>query len=518
MNSLISFLKLKSERTTPYENLTRLSEGSSGNFSRTAHICFVALSSFVVLSISFLLSDNFIFSQETFVDKSLQSDNVLKTSPNEPDSASMKMFPPDGLVNSNLLESPKEDCNDLFRTDRINREYEEDYSDEEISFEKMILAQCQLQEERFPYANGSTPQVAATKNNRQSTFAGCRIRSSCYNWFDEQQKKYVPVKIYFPQNLQNAERKAPVIIFSHGLGGSYESCAYLGEYWAVNGYVSVHLQHLGSDETVWRGKLRPVKELKKVYRQCWSGRDRVLDIQFALMKLQLLSNEPQSYLATILDLNHVGIAGYDLGAYAALLMAGQLPPEGGTSIHDPRVKAILSISPPFPPHSAPITEIYAPIEVPGLFFTGTRDEGIIGTTTSAQRRIPFDTITCNDQYLVTFDGTDHLLYAGHFRSILPRNDVLYHTSIARLSANFWNAYLKEDPNALAFMMSRNVVGLVNRLGKIERKFYPRNESQDSTLHTIPQLPDQVSAQEQRVHRGDLPENRLTPRRLRVPQR
>ena len=43
---------------------------------------------------------------------------------------------------------------------------------------------------------------------------------------------------------------APVVLFSHGLGGSREGYGYLGSYWAAHGYVAVHLQHIGSDETM----------------------------------------------------------------------------------------------------------------------------------------------------------------------------------------------------------------------------------------------------------------------------
>ena len=44
----------------------------------------------------------------------------------------------------------------------------------------------------------------------------------------------------------------PVVLFSHGLGGSRHGSGYLGEHWSRRGYVAVFLQHPGSDESVWR--------------------------------------------------------------------------------------------------------------------------------------------------------------------------------------------------------------------------------------------------------------------------
>src|SRR5438093_7144385 len=68
-------------------------------------------------------------------------------------------------------------------------------------------------------------------------------------WRDAERERDVPVKIFLPEKSGSAQ---PVIIFSHGLGGTRETYDYLGEHWAGCGYVSVHLQHAGSDDAVWR--------------------------------------------------------------------------------------------------------------------------------------------------------------------------------------------------------------------------------------------------------------------------
>ncbi len=83
-------------------------------------------------------------------------------------------------------------------------------------------------------------------------------------WRDEARKRLVPIKVYYP--APPSECSHPVIVFSHGLGGSREGCEYLGRMWASHGFVSIHPQHHGSDETVWRGKLRPIRALKASFQ------------------------------------------------------------------------------------------------------------------------------------------------------------------------------------------------------------------------------------------------------------
>ena len=67
---------------------------------------------------------------------------------------------------------------------------------------------------------------------------------------DAKRKRDIPLRIYLPPG----KSPTPVVLFSHGLGGSREGCVYLGRHWAARGYVAVFLQHPGSDTSVWQDK------------------------------------------------------------------------------------------------------------------------------------------------------------------------------------------------------------------------------------------------------------------------
>lgn len=74
----------------------------------------------------------------------------------------------------------------------------------------------------------------------------------------------VPLKLYFPETNKTANKAAnrsPVILLSHGLGGSREVGAYLGTHWAGRGFVVGAMQHPGSDDSVWK-KVPPSQRLK----------------------------------------------------------------------------------------------------------------------------------------------------------------------------------------------------------------------------------------------------------------
>ena len=57
---------------------------------------------------------------------------------------------------------------------------------------------------------------------------------------DRVRQREIPLRAYL---RKGAPGKHPVILFSHGLGGSRENNRYLGAHWAARDYVVVVLQH-----------------------------------------------------------------------------------------------------------------------------------------------------------------------------------------------------------------------------------------------------------------------------------
>ena len=105
------------------------------------------------------------------------------------------------------------------------------------------------------------------------------------------------------------------------------------------------------------------------------------------------------------------MAGHDFGAQTALALAGAVLP-GNIQFARPPRQGRGGDELPVPLGQVPLDLAFGGITLPCLHVTGTADNGIVGTTTASQRRLPFDYSSAADRYLVTLFGADHLTYSG----------------------------------------------------------------------------------------------------------
>jgi predicted dienelactone hydrolase len=300
-----------------------------------------------------------------------------------------------------------------------------------------------------------------------------------YDWLDQTRGRRVPVKIYFPARGQGPW---PVILFSHGLGGTREGYAYLGRFWAGRGYVSVHLQHPGSDDSVWRG-LGPGAAwlaMNLAAKDPKNAINRIQDVTFVLDRLAGLNRGPGP-LAGRLDLERIGMAGHSFGAFTTLAAGGQTFIRRGMAFRltDHRIKALVALSPPVARQRGDYGRQYASIRLPCLHMTGTLDHSpILGGARAPERRIPFDHMSGADHYLITFQDGDHMIFSGvRFRrgpkSPYAVKDPRFRRLIALASAAFWDAYLKGDRRARAWLKNGGLKRLLAQDGRLEMKVGPR---------------------------------------------
>src|ERR1700722_11927367 len=143
-----------------------------------------------------------------------------------------------------------------------------------------------------------------------------QVATAEYDWLDAKRNRRVPAKIYFPLDAQG---KLPVIIFSHGLGGSRYGYEYLGRYWASLRDVSVHLDHIGTDAAVWQG-LR-FDEIKPALKQAIADPENLVkrprDVSFAIDQIEKMETA-DGVLKGRLDLARIGVAGHSLGAFTTM--------------------------------------------------------------------------------------------------------------------------------------------------------------------------------------------------------
>ncbi|MEO1069457.1 MAG: alpha/beta hydrolase, partial [Cyanobacteria bacterium J06638_6] len=130
-----------------------------------------------------------------------------------------------------------------------------------------------------------------------------------------------PVQLYLPQ-LQSGQRVPaggfPLVVISHGLGGTRNSFAYLAEYLASGGIAAVTLEHAGSNDQQLSALLGGQSD---TVVQDEEFRRRPNEVSLTLSTLGRLNNSP-SPIQGQLNLERVGVTGQSFGGYTALALAG----------------------------------------------------------------------------------------------------------------------------------------------------------------------------------------------------
>ncbi len=141
--------------------------------------------------------------------------------------------------------------------------------------------------------------------------ADVTIVSKTFEVTDAKRARTLPIRIYLPET----NKPAPVILFSHGLGGSRDNNPYLGNHWAQRGYIVVFVQHPGSDESVWKGtdRLQRMVEMKKA-ASLENFMLRGEDIPKVIDALTAWNADQENPLHDRFDLKHIGMSGHSFGA------------------------------------------------------------------------------------------------------------------------------------------------------------------------------------------------------------
>lgn len=102
-----------------------------------------------------------------------------------------------------------------------------------------------------------------------------------FDWLDSQRQRQVPAKLYLPA-AKASLGSMPLVVFSHGIGGSRDGYSYLGRYLAAHGYGSLHVQHVGSDRQLWFGNPLVLPARLSDAAHASEAIHRVQDLRFSL--------------------------------------------------------------------------------------------------------------------------------------------------------------------------------------------------------------------------------------------
>jgi predicted dienelactone hydrolase len=263
-----------------------------------------------------------------------------------------------------------------------------------------------LTRRRCLQALGAAAFVAAAPALRAQEPEG-RYTTLDFDWADVARQRPVPVRLYLPEQARPS-RRAPVVVFSHGIGGSRRGYTWLGRHLAGSGVASLHLQHVGSDRQVWSGSLFGILGRLQDAATDREAVARAEDLRFALDMLLA------SGLAPRLDAGRIVAAGHSYGANTTLLAVGARVQREGrvVPLRDERVRAAIAISaPPFYGEGDP-ARILAGVTVPSLHVTATEDViRIPGYFSGVEDRLAvFEAIGSPRKWLAVYEGGSHSMF------------------------------------------------------------------------------------------------------------
>lgn len=266
--------------------------------------------------------------------------------------------------------------------------------------------------------------------------------------------RVIPVKIYLPPTTM--QEPQPLILFSHGLGGSREAATYLGSGWAEEGFIGLFIQHPGSDESVWKDL--PRHRRWKALKEAASGKNFILrarDIQWVLLQLKTWHQDPDHPLFQRCDLSSIGMAGHSFGAVTSQAVAGQQfsTRQGNAApFAQPGVNSFLLLSPSRPKRISP-AKAFSSVEKPVLCMTGTQDNSPLDPQVTPESRLDvYCALPPGNKFQLNLKDAPHSAFSDRARRGETHHS-RYHPAILAISTAFWKATLKEDSTALEWLQS-----------------------------------------------------------------
>lgn len=282
---------------------------------------------------------------------------------------------------------------------------------------------------------------------------------------DSARSRELPVRFYLPTKPS----LAPVVIFSHGLGGSRSGSSYLGRHWAGRGYVAVFIQHPGSDSSVWQDKAAAGR--MAAMRRAASAdnlRLRIDDVKALLDQLARWNRSPGQFAGRF-DLARVGMSGHSFGALTTQALAGARYLGGRFTLADPRLRAAIVFSPSAPRRGDP-GEAFGQVALPWLLMTGTEDLSPIGNIDLAARLAVYPALPPGGKYELVLAGAQHSAFTDH---ALPgergERNPAHHRAILALSTAFWDAWLQQDAAARRWLDGDDARRVLQSADRWQRK-------------------------------------------------
>ncbi len=271
------------------------------------------------------------------------------------------------------------------------------------------------------------------------------------------------LSVFYP----DAAGPFPILLFSHGNWSTKDKYNPVIEHWVSHGYVVLapnHLDCCGMVNGIWNSVR---------FGQFGLIEERIRDFS------RLLDHLPQveqavAGLAGKMDATRIAATGHSFGAFTTQQFggAGTFNPETEEYVYftDERIKAMVAISPPGPMFDVINENSWVNLQGPMMLTTGTWDSNAQFWPDWRAHKLSFDTAKPGQNYALITQGADH--YLGNLICRPEREEPPQHDALKMLNSAttaFLDAYVKNSPEALAFVNSDSLQEVTNNFSQLQRR-------------------------------------------------
>lgn len=207
----------------------------------------------------------------------------------------------------------------------------------------------------------------------------------------------------------------PVVLYLPGLGENRAAGESWRTAWASTGYAVLSIQPLTQDSQAWGSAKALAGDFAGLARDRYAGKAmaaRVAALRQCLGEARRRQGKGEAPFDR-LDLSKVAVAGYDLGAYTAMVLAGEPVRQAQVPALPVEVAAVIALSPHADFSGLPLSERYQQIQTPVLSITSPADTDPLNLVGSPSlRKAPFEYMPAGDKYLLSLGQVSHRLLAG----------------------------------------------------------------------------------------------------------
>jgi len=309
---------------------------------------------------------------------------------------------------------------------------------------------------------------------------------------DASRGKDLDIRVYYPKSSGPSSDRFPLLIFSHGLGGSRAVGPALLGYWASHGYVVIAPTHADSvQERQKRGAPVSFQSGLAEFASDPAARiGRAQDDSFIIGSLAGIERQIPDLQGRI-DSERIGMGGHSAGAMTAVMLGGaqlDMPANGPggpetESRRDDRIDCILVLSGQGV-GGAIDTHTWERIHIPMLVMTGSLDSSSRTRQTAQSRQDPYTYAPPGDKYLLFIAGAAHMSFTGKaageegagrgralnaalgvdsaaLDSVDDFDQLAIFNAVQTSSLAYWDAYLRDSKPALNYLQSAQLARMRN---------------------------------------------------------